>query len=391
MGGSTISTSETKIEAMQLQSSAYGAIIPVVGGVNRIPGNLIWYGDFKAIPHTSTQSSGGKGGGVKTQNTTYEYTASVLMGICQGQVTSIPRIWKGKALISEAGFTTMAQASETYVVPVGGGSYTVTHAAAFGSNVSVTWPEQGYNDRVFLRTLAEGRDYSVSAGVYSFPAGGVADGITVTINYQYVASTATKTAMQQLGISLATGDMAQGVPAWLSSTHPTEALSYPGLAYVHAQNYSLGTGAAIENHSFEIQGAGAYRYGSTLPDCNPAEFAANLLVNGRYGARMPAAALDVQDWLTYCAAAGLLMSPVLSEQQRAGDFVEQLCKLTNSAPVWSFDRLRIVPYADVALTGNGVTYTPNTTPLYDLDDDHWLQDGSDDPLQWSLKIGRAHV
>lgn len=72
-GNKTLSTSETKIEAMSLQSSAYGVAIPLLYGVNRIAGNMLWYGGFKAIP--KTQTTGGKGGGVKTQNTTYTYAA----------------------------------------------------------------------------------------------------------------------------------------------------------------------------------------------------------------------------------------------------------------------------------------------------------------------------
>ena len=55
-GSSTISTSDTKIEALKFQSSAYGVVLPVVYGMTRIPGNLMWYGGFQAIPHTTTQS-----------------------------------------------------------------------------------------------------------------------------------------------------------------------------------------------------------------------------------------------------------------------------------------------------------------------------------------------
>lgn len=393
MGGSTISTSETKIEALKLQSSAYGATIPVVGGINRIPGNLVWYGDFLATAHTTTEDQGGKGGGVKTQNTTYSYSASVLMGICQGPIGAIARIWKGKELFtggwSAAQFET---AAETYTPPGSGAmTYALTHGASLiGAPVvsylvsrevvgeSTSWT---YEQPV---QLAGGVDYSLSAGVITV-LNEALRGQLLSIGYQWGAGSPDLSPLTELGISLASGDMSQTAPAWLTASHPGEALAYPGLAFVHAQGYSLGTGAQVDNHSFEVQGSGAYAYGAALPDCNPAQFAADLLANGRYGARMPAATIDVAAWSDYCAAAGLLMSPLLTEQVRAGDFVEQICKFTNAAPVWSFDRLRIVPYGDAAITGNGVTYTPNTTPLYDLDDDHWLAEGSDDPLHWQVK------
>ena len=58
-GGGTISTSDTKLDALKLQSSAYGGALPVVYGVMRVPGNMLWYGGFKAIANTTTTSAGG--------------------------------------------------------------------------------------------------------------------------------------------------------------------------------------------------------------------------------------------------------------------------------------------------------------------------------------------
>ncbi|MEY2891174.1 MAG: hypothetical protein RJA98_1082, partial [Pseudomonadota bacterium] len=101
MSGGTISTSETRIEALQLQSSAYGVTVAYTAGMPRIPGNMVWYGGFKAVPHTTTQSAGGKGGGVKTQATTYTYSASVMMSLGHGPVGGgmlVKRIFKGKSI-----------------------------------------------------------------------------------------------------------------------------------------------------------------------------------------------------------------------------------------------------------------------------------------------------
>lgn len=395
MGGSTIATSETKIEALKLQSSAYGVTIPVLGGVNRIPGNLIDYVDFKAIAHTTTQSQGGKGGGVKTQNTTYTYTASVLMGICQGPIGAISRVWKGKEVL-DGGWSkdAIASATETYTVPGSGPmTYTLAHAATALSAPVISRPEEGWYQGVDTSyayiakvPLAEGADYSVTSGVVTVRNEALR-GAELTIEYQYGdGSGPDMSALTELGITLVKGELVQPAAAWLVSDHPARAYTYPGLAYVHAADYDLGSGASVDNHNFEVQGAGAYRYGPASPDCNPAEFAASVLTNARYGARMPAQTLVVDDWVRYCAAAGLLMSPLLTEQRRAADFVEELCRMTNSAPVWSYDRLRIVPLGDETITGNGITFAPNTTPVYDLDDDSWLQDGTEDPLQWEAKL-----
>lgn len=96
-GGSTISTSETRAEALKLQSSAYGAAVPVVHGKTRISGNLLDYGNFKAIAHTETQELGGKGGGgTSMESTTYTYSATVLIGLCEGPLQGVSAIWAGK-------------------------------------------------------------------------------------------------------------------------------------------------------------------------------------------------------------------------------------------------------------------------------------------------------
>lgn len=79
-GGTTIRTEETRVTKLQISTSAYGVGKARVWGKQRVSGNVLWYGDFNAIPHTTRTSSGGgggKGGGgsVTTKNTSYTYTA----------------------------------------------------------------------------------------------------------------------------------------------------------------------------------------------------------------------------------------------------------------------------------------------------------------------------
>ena len=66
-GGTTISNVQPAAGNLRVQSSVYGAAIPLVYGRARISGNLIWYGGFTAIPHTSTQS--GRGSSRRAQRT----------------------------------------------------------------------------------------------------------------------------------------------------------------------------------------------------------------------------------------------------------------------------------------------------------------------------------
>jgi hypothetical protein len=105
MGGSstTISTSATRINALQVQSSASGKPIAWLAGRNRISPNLIYYSDFEAVAHTTKKKSGGKGGGGATQkDTTYTYYAALILAIGRGPMGTIHRIFRDKEVFAEA-------------------------------------------------------------------------------------------------------------------------------------------------------------------------------------------------------------------------------------------------------------------------------------------------
>jgi hypothetical protein len=151
----TINNTQTKIGALRIQNSSQGVPIPIVFGRTRITSNLLWYGDFTAIPHTESQTQGGKGGGgVTTTNTTYTYTVGVILGLCEGQSTStnfLGPIWKNKDITNESkmGLTqfdgSYSQASWSYMVtnhptealPYRGTVYAATGALDLGSSDSL--------------------------------------------------------------------------------------------------------------------------------------------------------------------------------------------------------------------------------------------------------------
>lgn len=388
MSGQTIATSETRIEAVKLQSSAYGVTIPLIFGVTKVSGNVVWYGGFKAIAHTTEQ--GGKGGGVKVQSTTYTYQASVMMGLGQGRIMGIPRIWRGKKLYS--GGLTPSQvlyATEGYTPPASGAmTYTLAHAAEFLAITQISH-SFGSGDNASTIWLSKGSDYVITGGVLTI-VNDAFRSLPLTIEYQYRSGSVSQTALQQLGLSLLAGEVAQ--PMWSGlSTFPTgERLGYSGLAVVAGLDYELGTGAQVENHQFEVIGPMAYSISDLsgpLPDVDPAPMVREVLVNTRGGAAFAAGSLgDWTDWSNFCVASGLLVSPAFTEQQPAADVLEMAARLTATGPVWSGGKLKMVPYADTAVTANGRTFTPNTTPVYDLDDDAWIvASPGDAPLRTRLK------
>jgi hypothetical protein len=97
MGGKTISTTATAIAGIQIQTSSYGLTIPVVFGTNRVAANLVWFGNFTPVPHTTSTSSGGKGiGKVTSKDTTYTYTAAAILAVAEGPIAGIRSVWKDK-------------------------------------------------------------------------------------------------------------------------------------------------------------------------------------------------------------------------------------------------------------------------------------------------------
>ncbi|WP_436462740.1 phage tail protein [Acinetobacter seifertii] len=292
-GSTTISTTDTRINSMRIQQSAYGLCQPLVYGKTRVAANMFWYGDFTATPHTTVQKSGGKGGGTKTSNTTFSYSASLMLGLCENQIKKIVLIWVDK---------------EQYV------------------------PKQ------------EG---------------------SITLD-----------PIDQLKFELFDGN--NNPPwGWLVSKHPDQAINYPYLGYVACANYEMGNSASLSNHNFEV--ISTITLSDTIDDANPADVIEDFITHPRHGAAPNLNMADLEEFRTYCRAANLLISPAFTEQRPAYETINEIVEAVNCAVVPSPDGLKIRSYGDSAITGNGVTFTPDLTPVYHLTDDDFI--GDDEPVR----------
>ncbi|MDA8095594.1 MAG: phage tail protein [Betaproteobacteria bacterium] len=259
--------------------------------------NLLWYGNFQA---TAKSSGGGKGGGKgggggggkggAGSPSTYEYSAAVAMGLCEGPIGGIGTIWANKDL----------------------------------------------------------------------------------------------TSMSALGLTLFTGTAPQATWGYLTTNFPSEAISYPGIAYVATGYYDMGTSPTLPNHNFEVQGL--LIYGNGVEDANPAAFIPDFLTNPQYGVGFASAQVgDMTQYSDYCVANGLFLSPALAQQKSASQWISDWLQQTNSAAIWSEGRVKIIPYGDEPVTGNGATFTPSLTVQYDLTDDDFLDRGHTDPITITRK------
>jgi hypothetical protein len=294
--GTNKKTSVTVYSGLQVQTTSSCLPIPICYGANLLTPNVIWYNDFQQ--HKSGGKAGGKGGalGGGGSSNSYTYSASIIMALCEGQISGIGNVWTG---------------------------------------------------------------------------------------------TPTAVTLSTVGLSLANGAVSQAVWSYLASAHSDQALTYNGTAYLYAQNFNLGPSASVGDNSFEVFGL-LYQSGFNGIDADPALVIQDFLTNARYGCGFPASAINTASLLgstgdssfqTYCWATGLAISPFLNTQEKANSIIARWLQITNSTAVWTGGQLKIIPFGDYTTSGNGRTWNPNVTPLYDLSDEDFVGDGSDDPLK----------
>jgi hypothetical protein len=97
-----------RLNDLTVQTSTYGATIPRVYGTIALFGNVFWLENNKLKEVATTESQGGKGmpglsGGGET--TTYAYFATFALGLCEGPIIGIRRIWIGPKLFYDTGST----------------------------------------------------------------------------------------------------------------------------------------------------------------------------------------------------------------------------------------------------------------------------------------------
>ena len=94
-GRENITSRADRIGEFQINSASYGEVVPVVLGTTRLSGNIIQWEDFTAHEHRKSQRVG-KGGGSKNTSITYTYTVAVAIGLCEGPIKGIGKVWIDK-------------------------------------------------------------------------------------------------------------------------------------------------------------------------------------------------------------------------------------------------------------------------------------------------------
>lgn len=97
-----------RLDDLSVQTSTYGAFIPRNYGTVAQLGNVFWLQGDKLTEVANTASSGGKGG-PQTTTQTWSYYATFAVGLCEGPISGVRRIWIGADLFYDAQASTLDQ------------------------------------------------------------------------------------------------------------------------------------------------------------------------------------------------------------------------------------------------------------------------------------------
>jgi len=328
MAGNSVKT--TRLNHIAVQSSTYGVPLTIGWGTGRVSLNAIWMGQLQSS--TAKASGGGKGG---NQSKTYNYAASVHLAVGEGPIPGISEFFKDSSHFVDGNLH--------------------SHFSSIASALS-------------------------SAGNSAMAAD-----YTTLANLASAINTGSTTALQSAGLSLAAGNLGQAAQSF---TYGSEHLGYSQTAYLYALNYGLSSSATLANHTAAVTWPiRATVSGTTIDEAHPADIITDFLTNAYYGLpQWPSGVIgDLTEYRSACQAYNFFLSPILDTQRTASDFLKEILQASNADAYWSEGVLKIRPYADTARTANGVTFTPNLTPVYSLSDDDYTQKRDEDPLTVMLK------
>lgn len=356
-GHKSQSTTDVRLNGININQSSYGNCIPLVYGRNRVPLTLLWYGNFISTPHTTTQS-GGKGGGGGGGNTTFTYSASLIMGLCEGPMSgAVGQVFQDKVItsLSTLGFTQF----------FGNGGQ------APWSYLTTNYPSQAvpYDHTAYVAVANYALGSSAAIPNFTFEVSGF---------LSLPATSITFTSGLALGATSATLSSSSVVPS--------------GLAQITFSDYECRTCTVAGNAvtwSTTQPLINAVLAGASLGgfDADPAAVLVDYCTDPNHGCAFPylgtITGSGVTTFQSYCYAAGIFLSPYESTQRTAVAFIKEILQITNSDAFMSAGVLSVVPYGDTSITGNGRTYTPNLTPLFAFTEDDLMagKSAGSDPIK----------
>jgi hypothetical protein len=94
-----------RLNDLRVMASEEGAAIPAVWGRMRVSGQVIWATNLEEVVSTETQKASSKGG-PKSSTTAYSYFGNFAVGLCEGVIDGIGRVWADGKVIDIGSYTT---------------------------------------------------------------------------------------------------------------------------------------------------------------------------------------------------------------------------------------------------------------------------------------------
>lgn len=357
-----------QVNGIRVPSSIAGLAIPVVYGTGRMQGNLLDYIDW------SSSGKSGKGGkqASKMGGDANTYKAAVIVGLCEGPIDGLAMTWSDKD--NPADFNGVYVPNYGWALFTGTGpaqtpwSYMSTHHAALARS----YPYTCYVANPNLNLPGDSTPHMTFEvlGFKRFGAGTASASGHVTGGGAQTFST---------NLGAADGAYNNGFIEFTGG----QLSGYIGQVtiYLHA------SGQVTVEVPFSV----APQNGDTFniypnSDALPSDVLTDALTDTNHGLALPSSMLG--NWTSfaqYCQAVGLFVSAIFDQAQAANSALEKLFTIANCAPFWSDGVLKVVPYGDTAVTGNGITWTPNSTPIYNLTDDDFIRTAGDAPVKVTRK------
>jgi hypothetical protein len=354
---------------IQLSGSMYGNCIPLLYGMTRGSMNLLWYGDFTA---TAEKSGAGKGGSGPI--TGYNYGAAWAAALCEGPINGVAQIWHDRSIV-----TLVYENLELFLgegaqpawpipplaeqVPYDHIAYVATSAYNLGSSASL--PNLNYEIQGLLYdTGPPGPQY-----------GGTFTG-DLTAGELAISNVSPPGALRVGSIlSDSVGAIASGTTIVAIQANPA---SPTGFAILLSQ--PAAGSVAGDTIAYTVIGVSS-------GDADPSLVISDYLTDPNHGAGYIGGIATLSGnnaYQGYVWSLGIGLSPTETTQRQANDFLTELMQITNSEIVESAGTLKVFPYADAPVSGNGFSYDPTDgqlDPLFEFDDDDFIVSNDEDPVE----------
>jgi len=407
----------TQLASLQVSSSTFGNCIPVVYGTTRIAWNLIDYDDFYSQANY-TDTGGGKGlDGGHSQVSSYNYYAGIIAGVCHGPIGGIGMVWSGTELTTAsamglsiypgdspgAAWPIWASKHPSKALPYSGLSYVCHPSLPLGSSGGLP------NINLEVHGVLSGgfNASSISVPGTAMPWAGYATSGTSPVNIPvtgpWVQISASGTININGGVSGYTvtpaGSGAWGwignwvdapfaalVGAWINSSGAIIKKIFIGIGGTF-QRPANAVAITIGVNDFNLpDNIGSFLLSISMPTVMsgkafPPSVITDMLTNPIYGIGWRAGAFanfssGAASYGNFCGAMAFGISGAFTDQADMASQLGKVLDATHAELSWHATTadmaLDVRPYCAWPISGNGYTYTPNTSPVFDIVDDDFL-------------------